>query len=242
MPKPVQHRLLPVFFVLFLFQSLQVVFGSPIAQNDESGRGVAEIDGIELISLGDVNGNGNSPENVNAAAEKTNPSPANSTPPNEETMRESITYVTQEAIDAYKKHGDCLPAFFDVTNENLREANVSLWYNNFITSKAKENPEAYKQFGEVSLFAREIMQTSDFECNLQSKGCNHMPSCKEVTNHLERRNSGLTTPQLLDQSRKIYLAFKQMDSISKYISTMHVSNTKDLFDVMWLLTRPIGTA
>tara|TARA_R110002060_G_scaffold53135_6_gene63799 strand:- start:27 stop:584 length:558 start_codon:yes stop_codon:yes gene_type:complete len=143
--------------------------------------------------------------------------------PDGEPMRDSITYVTQEAIDAYAKHGDCLPAFFDVTGENLRQANVSLWYNDFVVSKAMADTEAYQRFGEFAHFAREIMQTSDFECNLQSKGCNRIPSCKDVTNHLERRNSGLSTAELLDQARRIYLTFKQMDALAKYISNMHVS-------------------
>ncbi|KAL5327226.1 hypothetical protein ACEPPN_004918 [Leptodophora sp. 'Broadleaf-Isolate-01'] len=195
MAKQVQRGLLSVLMVLLLMPILQFASCSPITNNDESGRGIAQAEGLSLVTEG--------------------------TAPNGQPIRDSIWYVTQEAIDAYEKHGDCQPAFFDVTNENLRQANVSLWYNDFMTSKAKQDPEAYKKFGEMTLFAREIMQTSDFECNLQSKGCNHMPSCKDVTNHLERRNLGLTTPQLLDQARKIYLTFKQMDSISKYISTMH---------------------
>ncbi|KAK0106583.1 hypothetical protein ONS96_004204 [Cadophora gregata f. sp. sojae] len=218
MAKSAPSVLFSLIAILFLFQ---ITSCSPIANNDEPGRGKAEIDG-NLTFVDNVDTPGG-PDNVDLTVDKAASAsiPATSPAASKRPLRESITYVTQEAIEAYEKHGDCYPAFFDITEDNLQQANLSLWFNDFLVSKQRANPQAYDQFGEISLYAREIMQTSGFECNLQSKGCNRVPSCRDVTDHLERRNLGLSTAELLDQTRKIYFTFTQLDSIAKYISTMH---------------------
>ncbi|KAL2074182.1 hypothetical protein VTL71DRAFT_7960 [Oculimacula yallundae] len=250
MRKSGRRWLSQVILVLLFFQNFPLASGSPTANNDDYRRGVVHVDEVDFVNLKDRDAPKNVETLISSvtstsamatvsqnpqatiskislstaiptAVNTTIPISGNKTATKNEQSDDSTSYVTQEAINAYEKHGDCHPAFFDLTNENLDQANISLWFNDFITSKAQQNPESYKKFGEIPFFAREIMQMSNFECNLQSKGCNTVPSCKEVISHLERRNSNLTSTQLLDQSRKIYLTFKQMDSIFKYISTMH---------------------
>jgi hypothetical protein len=63
---------------------------------------------------------------------------------------------------------------FDLTEENIQQSAVQLWYLSW--TRLKQMDPLWKSKGENYLLAREFLKATDFSCFISQATCHHLPS------------------------------------------------------------------
>jgi hypothetical protein len=125
--------------------------------------------------------------------------------------------ISPAAGGASIRPGDCDPAFFEMTDKNLKESGSDVFYRDFIAETSKKFPDEYTQLGEASFFARHAFHGLDIRCSSKNGGCTGIPTCKEILTHV----LGHEGDKVL--ARKVYFSMKKIQFIADAILWFQVS-------------------
>lgn len=125
--------------------------------------------------------------------------------------------IVPAAGDPTIRTGVCDPAFFEMTDKNLKESGSDIFYRDFIAETSKKFPDEYTQLGEASFFARHAFHELDFRCSSKKGGCAGIPTCKEILTHvLDHKGDRVL-------ARKVYFSMRKIVFITDAILWFEVS-------------------
>jgi hypothetical protein len=134
----------------------------------------------------------------------------------------------QGASDYWKQCRQCHPVFFKHTSQMLKELDLPGWYESLLPTifdKFQNDPGHFENNSEAGMVAMLLSGETGFECNVISGGCDRMPTCKSIVEHLEQRHPEWSPQQLMEESRKSNIVLETIVALSKAHNAIYVSTS-----------------
>lgn len=140
------------------------------------------------------------------------------TSPNPEFLRNG-QISNEEAGDWLHKYHECHPGYIRETAENTKQAELSAFYSETISSLAQKFPEQYEELGESGIFALMVAGAENFKCTSQTVGCEGIPTCSAIAQHIREHQKDLTSAQVMDFTRKTLFTLRRYAQTNKHLNT-----------------------
>jgi hypothetical protein len=140
------------------------------------------------------------------------------------------TFLNSDAkdhVEAWTKSSDCYANYFALTEDNLKASNLSLWFEDLITTRFNTNSTRNQTNGVSTWFGQNVLGQSNFDCSIPDGHCVGVLDCFRVVELVQKKwqsaNRIFSIDELLDESRRVYFAQTMIDGVTRYMGIVYVS-------------------
>ena len=161
---------------------------------------------------------------VSSTAPTVSPNEPLSSPPKSNTGLEDAVKVWEDLEECHR------PFFSTASAKSREESKYAEFYNDVIGNLSTNDPQRYRELGEVGSFVEQFLREPNFECSLQNNCCRVELHCDELVRRMNKtmkaRGEQVSTAELLADARKGWSSF------SKLLCTSYLDNVSQC-ESMW---------